>query len=122
MKYSYKIIPDEQEWIEQSLRELSDEFGADLIVTTGGTGLTKRDVTPEATKTYAKMLPDLRAYARSELKICANSDFIKAERWNFRNSLIINLPGKPANWIKECLEASFPSSALLYRFNTRLIY
>ena len=46
----YRLIPDEQPLIEQALRELVDETGCCLVVTTGGTGPAKRDVTPEATE------------------------------------------------------------------------
>ncbi|MBR4726463.1 MAG: MogA/MoaB family molybdenum cofactor biosynthesis protein, partial [Clostridia bacterium] len=46
----YRLVPDEKETIMQALRELADQYGADVVLTTGGTGFAPRDVTPEATK------------------------------------------------------------------------
>ena len=51
---SYRILPDEQKEIEQELVRLSDELHCDLVLTTGGTGFSTRDVTPEATMQVAE--------------------------------------------------------------------
>ena len=56
----YKIIPDEQPIIEATMKQMADELGCSLIVTTGGTGPALRDVTPEATEAVCeKMMPGL---------------------------------------------------------------
>ena len=57
-KSAYRVIPDEQALIEASLKQMADEEGCCLIVTTGGTGPALRDVTPEATEAVCeKMMP-----------------------------------------------------------------
>ncbi|MDE2255941.1 MAG: molybdopterin adenylyltransferase, partial [Betaproteobacteria bacterium] len=58
MRFTERLVPDERETIAQTLRELVDEAGCDLVLTTGGTGPAVRDVTPEATIDVAdKLMP-----------------------------------------------------------------
>ncbi|MCX2716520.1 molybdopterin adenylyltransferase [Helicobacter sp. MIT 21-1697] len=109
-EYHYHIISDEQDLIESYLVQLSDEVGCDLIVTTGGTGPAKRDVTPEATESVCqKMLPGFGELMRSvSLKYVPTAILSRQSAGIRGKSLIINLPGKPKS-IRECLEAVFPA-------------
>ena len=110
----YKIIPDEQETIEKTLIELCDIEKCNLIVTTGGTGPAKRDVTPEATeKVCNKMLPGFGELMRSVSLQYVPTAILSRQTAGIRegtdsSSLIINLPGKPKA-IRQCLDAVFPA-------------
>jgi len=105
-----RVIPDEQAQIEAVLRELSDEAGCSLIVTTGGTGPALRDVTPEATEAVcSKMMPGFGELMRSaSLKFVATAILSRQTAGIRGNSLIVNLPGKPSA-IDDCLNAVFPA-------------
>lgn len=109
-EYFYHIISDEQKDIESCLIKLSDEQHCDLIVTTGGTGPAKRDVTPEATESVCeKMLPGFGELMRSvSLKYVPTAILSRQSAGVRGKSLIINLPGSPKS-IRECLEAVFPA-------------
>ena len=109
-EFFYHVISDEQSQIEACLKSLSDEIGCDLIVTTGGTGPAKRDVTPEATESVCeKMLPGFGELMRSvSLKYVPTAILSRQSAGIRGKSLIINLPGKPKS-IRECLEAVFPA-------------
>lgn len=90
-----KIIPDDQNLIEYELKKLSDLGECDLILTTGGTGFSKRDCTPEATKNVIdKEVPGIaeaiRAYSMAITKRAMLSRAISGIR---KETLIINLPG-----------------------------
>ena len=103
-----RIIEDEQPLIEKTLIELSDELGCNVILTTGGTGPTKRDVTPEATTAVCERIYDgfaeqMRAISLRTVPTAILSRQIAGTRGN---SLIINLPGKPVA-IAVCLGAVF---------------
>ncbi len=104
----YRLIPDEQPQIEATLCVLADELRCPLIVTTGGTGPSPRDVTPEATMAVCdRLLPgfgeQMRAVSVRTVPTAILSRQIAGTRGG---SLIINLPGKPAA-IEECLGAIF---------------
>jgi len=105
----YRCIADERELIEENLIEL-EELGCDLIVTTGGTGPSPRDVTPEATMNVCqKMLPGFGELMRSVSLKYVPTAILSRQSAGIRNSaLIINLPGKPKS-IRECLDAVFPA-------------
>ena len=105
-----KVIPDEQLQIEAALRELSDEQGCNLIVTTGGTGPALRDVTPEATEAVcSKMLPGFGELMRSaSLKFVPTAILSRQTAGVCGKCLIVNLPGKPSA-IDDCLNAVFPA-------------
>ncbi len=109
-QYHYHIVSDEQQEIESCLKDLSDKQGCDLIVTTGGTGPAKRDVTPEATQNVCqKMLPGFGELMRSvSLKYVPTAILSRQSAGIRGKSLIINLPGKP-KIIEECLAAVFPA-------------
>lgn len=105
-----RLIPDEQATIEQTLRELCDQEGCCLVVTTGGTGPAKRDVTPEATEAVCDKLLDgfgelMRAVSLKVVPTAILSRQIAGIRGK---SLIVNLPGKPSA-IRDCLLAVFPA-------------
>ncbi|MCS4309223.1 molybdopterin adenylyltransferase [Rheinheimera pacifica] len=106
----YRLIPDEQPLIEQTLRELADEEGCCLIVTTGGTGPAKRDVTPEATEAVCdRMMPGFGELMRTESLKYVPTAILSRQTAGLRgSSLIINLPGKPKA-IRQCLDAVFPA-------------
>ena len=105
-----RVIPDEQPVIEATLKELCDEQGCSLVVTTGGTGPAKRDVTPEATEAVCdKMMPGFGELMRAVSLKSVPTAILSRQTAGIRgNSLIINLPGKPAA-IRECLLAVFPA-------------
>ena len=96
------IVPDEQNEISDILRACADETHADLIVTTGGTGLSPRDVTPEATLAVAdRLVPGIAEAMRAEsMKITKRAMLSRAVSVIRGRTLIINLPGSP----KACME------------------
>ena len=103
------IIPDEREQIEAILCEWSDEKRLNLILTTGGTGMAPRDVTPEATKSVIDreapgIAEALRAMSIQHTLYGMLSRGLAGTRGR---TLIINLPGSP-NAVKECLEYILP--------------
>ncbi len=106
----YRCIPDEQKEIEKTLIELCDKENCALVVTTGGTGPAKRDVTPEATEAVCeKILPGFGELMRQvSLKYVPTAILSRQTAGVRGNSLIINLPGKPKS-IRECLDAVFPA-------------
>lgn len=104
------VVPDETEAIAAKLREFSDGAGCGLVVTTGGTGITARDVTPEATRAVLeKELPGfgeilrLRSFDKVPTSILS-----RATAGTRGKTLIINLPGKPSA-VRECLEILRPA-------------
>ncbi|MCW8930876.1 MAG: molybdopterin adenylyltransferase [Gammaproteobacteria bacterium] len=106
----YRVIPDEQEALEQTMIELADQEECCLIVTTGGTGPAKRDVTPEATENVCdKMMPGFGELMRQVSLQYVPTAILSRQTAGIRgNSLIVNLPGKPKS-IRECLDAVFPA-------------
>ena len=104
----YRLIPDEQATIERALIELADDEGCSLVVTTGGTGPAKRDVTPEATEAVCeKMMPGFGEAMRQESLRFVPTAILSRQTAGVRGSaLILNLPGKPKA-ISECLDAVF---------------
>ncbi len=106
----YRVIPDEQDDLEQAMIELADQENCCLIVTTGGTGPAKRDVTPEATENVCdKMMPGFGELMRQvSLQYVATAILSRQTAGIRGNSLIVNLPGKPKS-IRECLDAVFPA-------------
>ena len=98
------IIPDEVAIIASTIREQVDDMGTDLIITNGGTGLSKRDVTPEATRmVIEKDLPGFAEVMRAEsYKITPTAVISRAVCGIRKESIIINLPGSPKA-ATECL-------------------
>ena len=104
-KLETRLIPDEQTQIEQTLCELVDEMGCHLVLTTGGTGPARRDVTPDATLAIAdRVMPgfgeQMRQISLHYVPTAILSRQVGAIR---KQGLIINLPGQPKS-IKETLE------------------
>lgn len=104
------IIPDEQDQIRQTLIELADGKKLDLIVTTGGTGVTPRDVTPDATlEVIDKALPGMAEAMRQEsLKKTPHAMISRAVVGIRGQTLIINLPGSPRS-VRENLAVVLPA-------------
>lgn len=105
-----RLIPDEQPLIESTLIELVDIERCCLVVTTGGTGPARRDVTPEATAAVCDRIMDgfaeqMRAVS---LKVVPTAILSRQIAGTRDRSLIINLPGKPSA-IRDCLMAVFPA-------------
>jgi len=101
-----EIVPDEHAEIAEMLKRFADETRVDLVLTTGGTGLGPRDVTPEATQAVCeRMAPGLSELIRAEgLKKTRNAILSRGTAGVRKNTLIINLPGS-AKGAKESLEA-----------------
>src|SRR5205823_1608323 len=100
-----RLIADEQPVIENTLKELVDQRGCHLVLTTGGTGPAPRDVTPEATLAVAdKLMPGFGEQMRQiSLKFVATAILSRQVAVIRKQALIINLPGQPRS-IRETLE------------------
>ena len=97
VEVDYQVVPDEQALIRARLRLWADQDGIDLVLTTGGTGLSRKDRTPEATEeVIERRVPGLaelmRAAGAARNKAAALSRGVAGVR---RQTLIVNLPGKP---------------------------
>jgi molybdopterin adenylyltransferase len=103
-----RLIPDEQPLIEQTLSELVDDDHCHLVLTTGGTGPAKRDVTPEATIAVAdKVMPGFGEQMRQvSLKYVPTAILSRQVGVVRKQALILNLPGQPKA-IKETLDGVF---------------
>lgn len=108
-KMETRLIPDERAQIEKTLIELVDEVGCDLVLTTGGTGPARRDVTPEATLAVAtKEMPGFGEQMRQISLKFVPTAILSRQVAVIRETadhaaLIMNLPGQPKS-IKETLE------------------
>jgi len=100
----YDIIPDDKVLIEDVLIKWCDDLHLNLVVTTGGTGLSPRDVTPEATMSVInKRIPGIEEVMRMEsLKKTPHAMLSRAVAGARNETLIINLPGSP-NAVRDCL-------------------
>ena len=105
-----RIIGDEQSLVESTLIDLCDASQCCLVITTGGTGPAKRDVTPEATEAVCdRMMPGFGELMRQVSLTKVPTAILSRQTAGLRaQSLIINLPGKPKA-IAECLDAVFPA-------------
>ena len=105
----YEIVPDEKILISLSIIKGCDQTDADVIFTTGGTGLAPRDVTPEATKAVIEReTPGIsEAIRQKSLEITPKAMLSRAVSGIRGNTLIINLPGSPKA-VKEALEIVIP--------------
>ncbi len=106
----YEILPDELERIADRLRELSDRGDIDLILTTGGTGVSPRDVTPEATRgVIDRELPGMaEAMRTASLAKTPHAMISRAVCGIRKGTLIVNLPGSPRG-ARENLEVLLPA-------------
>lgn len=105
------VIPDEIGLIAETIRDLVDRRGIDLVITTGGTGVGPRDVTPEATRmVLEKDLPGFSEAMRMEsYRVTPFALISRAVCGIRRQSIVVNLPGSPKAAV-ECL--SFIEAAL----------
>jgi len=106
----YDIVPDEADIISRTLTDWADGGGVDIILTTGGTGLGQRDVTPEATLAVIdKEVPGITEAMRSKsLEKTPTAVLSRAVAGLRGRCLIINLPGSPKA-VQECLEVVLPA-------------
>lgn len=105
-----RLIPDERPEIEETLKQLVDEEGCHLVLTTGGTGPAPRDVTPEATLAVAdRAMPGFgEEMRRVSLKYVPTAILSRQVGVVRKSALILNLPGQPKA-IKETLDGVFPA-------------
>lgn len=106
----YVVLPDDQESLEKTMRLWTDELNLDLILTTGGTGFSLRDVTPEATLAVAdRMVPGIAEVMRMEsLKVTPKAMLSRAIAVLRKRTLIINMPGS-VKAVRECFAAIAPA-------------
>jgi len=106
----YDVVPDEKGEISGKLIEWADGERVDLILTTGGTGLALRDVTPEATLAVIhRIAPGFAEAMRSEsIRITPKGMLSRGVAGTLGKTLIINLPGSPKA-VRECLAAILPA-------------
>lgn len=104
------ILPDDKDILAAAMRKMADEDQLDLILTTGGTGFSRRDVTPEATlEVIERRTPGIPEAMRNlSLQITPRAMLSRAEAGIRGNTLIVNLPGSPKS-IRETLEYILPS-------------
>lgn len=105
----YTVVPDEWEAIKEAILRAIDEYSVDLLLTTGGTGLSKRDITPEVTSTLIeKEVSGISEIMRIEgFKSNPFSVLSRGVCGVRKGTLIINLPGSP-NGVKECFSLILP--------------
>ena len=110
VQWHERLIPDEQDGISDTLRELADEHHCDLVLTTGGTGPAPRDVTPEATRAVLEReLPGFGEIMRVQSFAKVPTAILSRATAGTRGStLVINLPGNPRA-IGECLPLILPA-------------
>lgn len=103
------LLPDEQAELEKEMIRLADQVQVDLILTTGGTGFSRRDITPEATVAVCDRMARgiaeaIRAYS---MTITKRAMLSRAESGIRKGTLIVNLPGSPKA-VREALEFILP--------------
>ena len=106
------LLPDGVEPLARELKRLCDGDIADLVLTTGGTGFSPRDLTPEATRSVVERpAPGIAEAMRwQSLQITPRAMLSRAEAGIRKGTLIVNLPGSPKA-VRECLEFILPSLA-----------
>jgi len=107
---NYDMVPDEKDLIVEKLVAWVDDHNMDVVMTTGGTGLTPRDVTPEATLAVVdRIVPGFAEAMRTEsLKKTPHAMLSRAVVGTRGKCLIVNLPGSPKA-VRECLEVILPA-------------
>lgn len=101
----YRVLPDDKETLAQAMIEMIDELGVGLLLTTGGTGFSQRDITPEATlSVIERAVPGLpEAMRRESFAISPRAMLSRAVAGIRGKCLIVNLPGSPKA-VRECLQ------------------
>ncbi len=107
---SYEILADERLLIANALKKLCDEDLAEVVFTTGGTGFSSRDVTPEATLDVVdRLTPGIPEAMRARsLQVTNRAMLTRAVAGIRKRTLIVNLPGSPKA-VRECLEVILPA-------------
>ena len=110
VKFESLLVPDEVELISEALRKFADVQKCVMVVTTGGTGISARDVTPEATRAVLeKELPGFGEIMRMQSFARVRTAVLSRAVAGTRGAcLIVNLPGKPSA-VRECLEILAPA-------------
>ncbi|MBP2629274.1 MAG: molybdenum cofactor synthesis domain containing protein [Firmicutes bacterium] len=105
----YRMLPDDKEILSQAMIEMIDELGVGLLLTTGGTGFSQRDVTPEATlSVIERAVPGLsEAMRRESFAISPRAMLSRGVAGIRGKCLIVNLPGSPKA-VRECLQIILP--------------
>ena len=105
----YEVVPDEPAQVAERLRRWADDDALDLVVTTGGTGLGPRDLTPEATlQVVERQVPGLAEAMRARTLEKTPMAMLSRQVCGTRGrTLIVNLPGSPRA-VRECLEVILP--------------
>jgi molybdopterin adenylyltransferase len=105
-----QIVPDEKEAIQKAVLQCSESLKCDLILTSGGTGISPRDVTPEATEAIIdRHLPGFaEAMRMHSLTLTPHAMISRAVCGTYKETLILNLPGSPKG-ARECLEVVLPA-------------
>jgi molybdopterin adenylyltransferase len=106
----YVIVPDERDILSSNLKRMADKLEIDLILTTGGTGFSPRDITPEATlDVIDRQVPGIPEAMRARsLQITPRAMLSRAVSGIRNKTLIINLPGSPKA-VQECLDVILPA-------------
>lgn len=94
---AYQCVPDEMEQIKEAMMEMITDYRTDLIITTGGTGLSPRDVTPEATmQVVDRLIPGLaEEMRRKAMETSKDAVFTRSVVGTRQSTVIVNLPGSP---------------------------
>ena len=105
-----RVVPDEQDAIQSALISMVDDEACSLVVTTGGTGPARRDITPEATEAVCgKLMPGFGELMRQVSLQYVPTAILSRQTAGIRGrALIVNLPGKPSA-IRDCLDAVMPA-------------
>jgi molybdenum cofactor synthesis domain-containing protein len=106
----YAIVPDEHDAIAEKIRQMADDRRLDVVLTTGGTGLSARDVTPQATLACIDyQVPGIAEAMRAEsLRKTPAAMTSRAVAGVRGQTLVVNLPGSPKG-VRECLEVVLPA-------------
>ncbi len=117
-----RVVPDEKDDIAWNLARLADNARVDIVLTTGGTGISERDVTPEATRSVLTVeLPGLPEAMRAAGRAALPSAMLSRQVAGVRGkTLLLNLPGSPRGAV-ECLEAvaaALPHAVAILRGET----
>lgn len=105
----YVVVPDDRETIKAALIRMTDELDLDLILTTGGTGMSQRDITPEATmEVLERLVPGIPEAMRAKsLEVTNRAMLSRAVAGIRKTTLIINMPGS-RKAVDECLDVIIP--------------
>lgn len=104
------VLPDDIDTLSAGMIRMADVLGCDIVLTSGGTGFSRRDVTPEATMAVCdRMAPGIGEAMRAEsLKVTNRAMLSRATAGIRGKTLIVNLPGSPKG-VRECLTAILPA-------------